>query len=129
MRQSTLALTGALLLMGSACAKSPETDVAPSGEASFQQCINWRVEVFNRSQPGGVAVYYQVGARPDPTSGTDHDRASSLGWVAEGMTEIFLVPSPTEPQVVAKVTTGGLLRTVRTGVSITVRCAEVRPGG
>jgi len=128
MLRPNLTLAWALLLVGSACAKSPETDVAPSGEAAFQQCINWRVEVFNRSQPGGVAVYYQVGARPDPTSGTDHDRSSSLGWVAEGFTEVFLIPSPTEPQVVAKVTTGGLLRTVRTGVSITVRCAEARPG-
>jgi hypothetical protein len=128
MRQSTIALTGALLLAGSACARSPETNASPSGEAALQQCISWRVEVFNRARPGGVGVYYQVGARPDPTFGTDHDRTSSLGWVAEGMTEIFMVPSPTEPQVVAKIRTGGMLRTVRTGVSITVRCAEGRPG-
>jgi hypothetical protein len=127
MPRLTLALTSALFLASTACARTSGPGVAPDSEHAPGECVSWRVEVFNRAQVQGVAIYYQVGSRADPTVGTQHDRTSRLGWVEEGMTEVFMVTSPTEPQVVAKVSTGGLERTVRSGVSIFVRCVQSSP--
>lgn len=125
MRRPTAVPVLVLMMIGVACARSRMQE-EPVPAYAPGECPGWRVEVFNRSQSQGVTVYYEVGARPDPTIGTTHDRTSALGWVAEGDTEVFLLTAPLEPQIVAKVNVGGLERTVRTGVTISVRCAGSR---